>query len=158
MSQPAPHRGGATVGVLSDLTCIEAAAVRHLRQWFTSPETRLDMHDDVTSLLGPDLTGVAIEAFGQLCTLCVRHGRRPLVRHGMQCACLGADENCFANMIAAAADGQVDDTLLFASLIVRPSMARELLPLASQFGYLLRQMTTRLPPPAERRPVSTTLH
>jgi len=158
MNQSTPHRGGAAVGALSELTCIEATAVRHLRQWFTSPKTRLEMRDNLTSLLGPDLTDVAIEAFGQLCTLCVRHGRRPLVRHGMQCACLGADENCFANMIAAAADGQTEDTLLFASLIVHPSKARELLPLATQFGYLLRQMTTPMPPPAARHPTSTTLH
>lgn len=158
MSQHAAHRGGAAVGVLSDLTPIEATAVRHLRQWFDSPETRLDMRDGLNSLLGPELAETALETFGQICMLCVQHGRRPLIRHGMQCACLGADENCFANMIGAAADGRIDDTMLFASLIVRPSMARELLPLASEFGYLLRQMTTAMPPPVAHHPVSTTLH
>ncbi len=158
MSQPPSHRGGATVGVLSELPPIEATAVRHLRQWFDSPGTRLEMRDEVISHLGAELTDVALQTFGQLCMLCVQHGRRPLIRHGLQCACLGADENCFANMVAAAADGQVDDTMLFASLIVRPSMARELLPLASEFGFLLRQMTTAMPPPLPRRPASTTLH
>lgn len=158
MTQATPHRGAAAVGVLSELPAIEATAVRHLRQWFDSPETRLAMRDDIYNLLGPEMTEIALETFGQLCMLCVQHGRRPLIRHGMQCACLGADENCFANMIAAAAEGQVDDTMLFASLIVRPSMARELLPLASEFGFLLRQMTTIMPPPMARRPVSNTLH
>ena len=158
MSHQSSHRGGATVGVLSELPPIEATAVRHLRQWFDSPETRLEMRDDVISHLGPELTNVALQTFGQLCMLCVQHGRRPLIRHGVQCACLGADENCFANMIAAAADGQVDDTMLFVSLIVRPSMARALLPLASEFGFLLRQMTSAMPPPLPRRPDSTTLH
>ena len=158
MSHPSLRRGGATVGVLSELSPIEATAVRHLRQWFSSPETRLDMHDDVTSRLGPELSDIAIKTFGQLCMLCVEHGRRPLMRHGLKCDCIGADENCFANMIAAAADGQVDDTMLFASLIVRPSMARELLPLASEFGHLLRQMTTATPPPITGRPCSATLH
>ena len=158
MTQAAARRGGATVGVLSDLSPIEATAVRHLRQWFSSPETRLDMRDDVSDRLGPELCEIALETFGQLCKLCVEHGRRPLMRHGLTCDCLGADENCFANMIAAAADGQVDDTMLFASLIVRPSMARELLPLASEFGHLLRQMTTATPPPVQGRPCSATLH
>ncbi|AZV77401.1 hypothetical protein EBB79_05510 [Parasedimentitalea marina] len=158
MNQVTQARGGATVGVLSELTSVEATAVRHLRQWFTTPETRLEMRDDVTKALGPDLSDIAIETFGKLCMLCVQHGRRPLVRHGMTCSCLGADENCFANMIAAAADGQIEDTLMFASLIVRPSRARELLPLASQFGHLLRQMTTSVPPSAVQSPVLNTLH
>lgn len=158
MNQQTSLRGGATVGTLSELAPIETAAVRHLRQWFASPETRLEMRDDVTNLLGPELSEVALETFGQLCMLCVQYGRRPLIRHGIKCACLGADENCFANMIAAAADGQVDDTMLFASLIVRPAVARQLLPLASEFGYLLRQMTTATPPPPARQSISTTLH
>jgi len=158
MSHLSPPRGGAPVGVLSELDPIESTAVRHLRQWFASPESRLEMRDDVSCLLSPEMTDVALETFGLICMFCVQHSQRPLVHHSLKCTCLGADESCFSKMIGAAADGQVNDTMLFASLIVRPSMARELLPLVSEFGFLLRQMTATMPPPLAQRPAASTLH
>ena len=77
----------------------------------------------------------------RLCSLCAAYGRRPLIRHGLKCACLGADENCFAQMIAAASEGAREDAMMLASLIVRPDFAPALASLSEELGLTLRRMT-----------------
>jgi hypothetical protein len=156
--RPRPVRGGASVGLLTDLPPLEAGAVRYLRHWFGGAEARADLHQAFCAHLGEDLADCAFEAFGQLCDFCVTHGRRPLVRHGMSCSCLGADENCFANMLAAATMGEEEDAALLASLIVLPQQAQTLSSLAAQTGILLQHITPAQPPRRIYRPGSARLH
>ena len=155
--QPSP-RGGATVGVLSELPPLEAGAVVYLRCWFDGPESRNQLRRDFYDLLGVDYANAALDKFAQLCQLCAQHGRRPLVRHGLSCTCLGADENCFANFIACATEGEREDAMLLATLLVRPDMAPSLMGLATQFGLALKQMTANLSSELQSRPSSATLH
>ncbi len=156
--QAKPSRGGITVGTLSDLPPLEAGAVIYLRHWFSSAETRAQMRRDFEVNFGPGLAEAAFEAFGYLCNFCVTHGRRPLVRHGMSCNCLGADENCFANLLAAAADGHEEDTQILASLIVQPRKARELARLADDCSTFLQQITGAPPLARAAHPMTATLH
>ncbi|UWQ44656.1 hypothetical protein [Leisingera aquaemixtae] len=151
-------RGGVTVGTLSDLPPLEAGAVIYLRHWFSGAETREQMRRDFEVSFGPEMAEAAFEAFGSLCNFCAAHGRRPLVRHGMTCKCLGADENCFANLLASAAEGQDDDAHILASLIVTPHKAQELTRLASDCGLLMQQIMGVQPPPQPARPAAATLH
>ena len=151
-------RGGVTVGTLSDLPPLEAGAVIYLRHWFSGAETRAQMRRDFEVNFGPEAAEAAFEAFGSLCNFCAAHGRRPLVRHGMTCNCLGADENCFANLLASAAEGQDDDAHILASLIVTPRKASELTRLASDCGLLMQQIMGVQPPHLARRPLAATLH
>ena len=100
------RRGCAPVGYVAELDRIEAASVIYLRLWSESAETRSQVWNDLATGLGRDHARKAIQSFEQLCSLCVKHGRRPLMCHSVQCKCLGADESCFANFIATASEGE----------------------------------------------------
>ncbi|UYV39600.1 hypothetical protein N4R57_16605 [Rhodobacteraceae bacterium D3-12] len=139
-------RGGAPVGLLAELGPVEAYAVQCLRYWYSGPQERNRVSAELQDFLGADLGQQAVEALQQICELCARHGRRPLMRHQIACKCLGADEACFANFIAAAAEGAREDAMLLASLIVRPDFASSLAGLAQQLGIALRQIATRSEP------------
>lgn len=156
--KPPSRRGGATVGLLADLPPLEAGAVRFFRFWFSGAEARADLQDAFCQALGPGAAESAYESFGMLCDFCVTHGRRPLVRHGMTCSCLGADENCFANLVAAATQGDVADADLLASLIVAPHQAQTLSTLAAQSGLFLQHLTGGLPSRQPYRPATALLH
>ena len=156
---PSKNRGGATVGSINDLDAVAAASVIYLRMWCDGPENQHNVQNDFASTLGLDRGQQALESFSELCNLCARHGRRPLMRHAINCKCLGADEACFANFIATAADGARDDAMLIATLLVRPDVAPVIASLAMDFGLALKQMN--LAAPRALRPTQshqTTLH
>ncbi len=153
------HRGGAAVGRLSDLSPIEAGAVMYLRLWGDGPAGRADAASDFDIALGVDHGQAAMLTLDRLCSLCATHGRRQLVRHGLGCACLGADENCFAQMVGAAAEGAREDAMMMASLIVRPDFAPALASLSEDLGFALRRMTKSVPLPSTgHQTPSTVLH
>ncbi|WP_108859165.1 hypothetical protein [Ruegeria sp. Alg231-54] len=152
-------RGGAAVGRLSDLSPIEAGAVMYLRLWSESPEARSDAASDFEIALGLDQGRAAMMTLDRLCGLCAHRGRRPLVRHGLGCSCLGADENCFAQMIAAASEGAREDAMMMATLIVRPDFAPALASLSEEMGMVLRRMTASVPlPTTGHKTPSAVLH
>ena len=81
------------------------------------------------------------------------------MRHSIECRCLGGDEACFANFVATAAEGEREDALLMATLIVEPSVAQPLTTLATQVGLAFKQMQLSSPAGlAEERPRLVTLH
>jgi hypothetical protein len=141
-------RGGAPVGHLLELPEVEQGAVACLRLWCEGPETQARLWNDLAHALGSAHGGTALKALEQLLGLILRHGRRPLMRHGLDCRCVGGDECAFANLVAAAAEGEREDALLIASLLVRPGLAPEAVELAGQFGLALRRMHARGLPPA----------
>jgi len=151
-------RGGAPVGYISELEPVEAAAVLYLRLWNDGPEKQAQMWNDLACVLGPSEGKQALRAFEELCRLCVRHGRRPLMRHSLRCKCLGADESCFANFIGAASDGDREDAMLIATTIVRADLAPSLVGLAESFGLALKRMALKQQFPVPDRPLSKTLH
>lgn len=139
------HRGGAPVGFVTELGPIEAGAVLYLRLWCDGPDAQAQVWNDFASSLGPRRGRDALSAFECLRDVCVRHGRRPLMRHQVNCKCLGADESCFANFIGYATDGEREDALLIATTIVRPDIAPVAVECAQKFGLALRQMTKATP-------------
>ena len=140
MSSASERRGGTAVGMINDYDGIEAAAVIYLRMWFDGPQERRNMHEDLRQSLGAAKAGKAFQALGDLFSLCATHGRRPLMRHSSTCKCVGADEACFARFICAAAEGEREDAMLIATLIVRPDVAPIITALATDFGLALKQM------------------
>ncbi len=152
-------RGGAAVGRLADLEPVEAGAVMYLRMWSDGEGGRTDAASDFNIALGSEAGRVAMLTLDRLCSLCATYGRRPLIRHGLGCACLGADENCFAQMIAAASEGAREDAMMIASLIVRPDFAPALASLSEELGLTLRRMTAgfKMPTTGHQTP-STVLH
>ena len=155
MNAMVPHRGGAPVGYVTELGPVEAGAVFYLRLWCDGPDAQAQVWNDFATALGPEGGRKALKAFECLCELCVRHGRRPLMRHHVTCKCLGADESCFANFIGYASEGEREDALLIATTLVRPDMAPSLVGLAQDFGLALRRMAIKADH-SNKKP--TTLH
>lgn len=154
------HRGGAPVGFITELDSIEAASVIYLRLWCDGPDAQAQVWNDFASGLGPDQGRKACKSFEDLCALCARHGRRPLMRHSVHCKCLGADESCFANFIATAATGVREDAMLIATLLVRPDVAPLIAALAADVGLAFKRMRLSAPRhiAASSYQTSTTLH
>ena len=69
-----------------------------------------------------------------LLMLMVQMGRRPLMRHHTQCACLGGDESAFAQMVAAATAGDREDAMAFALTMLPPDIAYEAVQIAEYVG------------------------
>ncbi|MEM9433059.1 MAG: hypothetical protein AAGA12_03995 [Pseudomonadota bacterium] len=138
-----PHRGGAPVGYVTELGPVEAGAVLYLRLWCDGPDAQAQVWSDFATALGPEKGRKALKSFETLCDLCMRHGRRPLMRHHVNCKCLGGDESCFANFVGYASEGEREDALLIATTIVRPDMAPALVGAAQDFGLALRRMAIK---------------
>lgn len=155
MNAMAPHRGGAPVGYVTELGPVEAGAVLYLRLWCEGPDAQAQVWSDFATALGSEGGRKALKSFECLCDMCVRHGRRPLMRHHVTCKCLGADESCFANFIGYASEGAREDALLIATTIVSPDMAPALVGLAQDFGLALKRMAVKANHPITR---PTTLH
>lgn len=134
-------RGGAPVGQLADLGPVEAGAVLCLRLW----------QADGDSLAGT-LDPAALATLGSITRLWQDFGRRPMMRHGAACRCLGADEAWFAQLIASAAAGDHEDATMIASLMVRADVAPGLAALALDFSIALRRAL------AAARPAGQPLH
>lgn len=145
MTENTPHRGAAPVGLVAELDGIEAACVVYLRLWGDGPEAQARVWRDFITRLGTDQGKRALQSFDSLCSLCAQHGRRPLMRHSVQCKCLGADESCFANFVASAATGEREDAMMFATLLVRPDVAPMIASLAADFGLALKRMRMTAP-------------
>ena len=158
MSTPSPQRGGAPVGYVSELDPIEAGAVLYLRLWCDGAQAQKQIERDFSLALGADAGASAYDALTQLVEMCLRHGRRPLVRHGLACKCLGADECCFANVIGAACQGERDDAMLIASITLRPDAAPYVVGLAETVGLALRKMAIAAKPAHARHAQCQTLH
>ena len=132
----AQGRGGRSVGHLADLPPVEGEAIKCLRLWCDSEADR-GRADFMRQRGGKQ----AFEAMGNLCHLCLSHGRRPLMRHSVACPCVGADEACVAQMIASALQGEQDDAMMMACLLVRADMASTAVHLAESTGVALARMT-----------------
>lgn len=158
MTDAHPPRGGAPVGYLTELDSVEAASVLYLRLWSDGPDAQAQILNDFATALGADRGKRALQSFESLCSLCAQHGRRPLMRHSVRCKCIGADESCFANFVAAAATGNREDAMLIATLLVRPDVAPLIASLAADFGLALTQMRLAAPRDLTPQHHSQTLH
>lgn len=160
MSAEPSKRGAAPVGLVGELDAIEAATVVYLRLWNDSIEGQDQVRWDFAAMLGTDQGHRAARALEELCNLCTQHGRRPLLRHAVQCSCVGADESCFANFVAVAAEGEREDAMLIATLLVRPDVAPLVTALAMDVGLALKRMRLCAPRAAAQaaEPVARRLH
>lgn len=134
-------RGGAPVGYITNLDAVQTSAVIYLRLWCDGHEGQERTKNDFELALGVAQGSAAVHYLAQICELCIQHGRRPLMRHKVSCECHGADENCFANFIGCAVDGQNEDAMLIATLLVRPDFSPSLAGLAQHFGIALKRMS-----------------
>lgn len=131
-------RGAATVGQLHAIAPWEALLVCHLRLWCDSAEGRNDVRDAWGLAAAGHGGDAVLNAFDRLIQTMTTFSRRPLVRHGRDCECLGADEGIFVQIVSAASEGQLDDAAMVASLIAFPAQAERIAILAAQVGIGFR--------------------
>ena len=142
-------RGGAPVGMLAELPAVEMTAILLLRHWCDGPEARSRMVDDFTMVFGTRRADQELDGFATLMQIVLGGGSRPLMRHGVGCACFGGDESAFAQMMAAVAAGEREDALIFALALMTPTAAFAAIAAADPvargllaFARLLRQPVT----------------
>lgn len=158
MTQMPKDRGFTTVGLLDDLEPLEALAVRYLRMWCEAPDYQRKVWEDFSKALGASSGRNALKSFEALLDLCLRHARRPLMRHSVGCACLCADEACFATLLGYASEGQREDAFLMATALVRPDIAVALSALAEEVGLALKRIALKARDDVPERPRGLTLH
>ncbi|HBZ44017.1 MAG TPA: hypothetical protein DEO85_08185 [Maritimibacter sp.] len=148
----ADTRGGAAVARLEDMGAIEAGAVLCMRLWSEGPGSpdRAAFERDFGRFGGH----IALGATGAICTMCRDTGRRALLRHHLQCGCVGVDEACLAQLVAAALDGERNDAMMLATLMVRADYAPQLVDCAVRAGAALSRLAAT---PLDRR-VPSKLH
>ena len=132
------YRGGAPVGYLLELNQLEQNAILFLRYWSQRSMADNDLQNkfwsNITYDLGITKTRQAIDAFDEIFTLCVKYSRRPIMKHDLECKCIGGDESCFANIIGFAQVDELEDALLLASNLVAPKFAACLVTSARKFA------------------------
>lgn len=158
MSSAEPQRGGAPLGYLTELPAIEAGAILYLRLWAEGDESRTRIRQDFEATLGRDGGASVYEAFDTLCNLSLRHARRLLMRHSVNCKCFSGDESCFANFVGAAGEGAREDALMIAMAFVRLDFAPLLIGLAQEFAMALRTMAARAQTLRTGMPPAQTIH
>jgi hypothetical protein len=126
---PPEAAGGAAVGMLADLDPASRTAVLSLRLWCDRGGVAL------ADALGPEVA----EAFARFCAVCLTGARRPLVRHGGACPCLGADEAALAAFLRIAATGERGDAMMLGFAMLRPEAVPGAVAAAQQAGLMLRR-------------------
>jgi hypothetical protein len=136
--------GGAPVGHLDSLPALESLSVRALRRWCDGgPDA---VAEDLSDRLGTRGESAA-QAFDALCRHCLAGCRRPMMRHGGGCPCLGADEAAFARLVQTATEGEREDALMLACCMVRHDLAPSLVHLAQAAGLALAwALAVKAPP------------
>jgi hypothetical protein len=145
MTSAARSRGAVPVGVCTHLPPVEGGAVRALRLWFSGAEGRAEMAARFARRFGAEAGGAHLDRLGRFLETLAGSCRRPLMRHGIGCACLGADECVLATLLAAAGEGDRDEAMLLACVLVRADRAGALVAEAEALAPLLGCLA----PPAE---------
>ncbi len=146
--------GATVVNRLTALPAWEAELVLSMRFWLDGAEGREKVWNSFAQTFGAAEGRTQLRLFeGLLSSLC-NHARRPFVRHGRGCTCIGADEAVLLTLVREAAKGDIAEAAQIASLMV-PAAQAELIALKSvELGRAMQQMTHRSPadPTAKRKP------
>ncbi|MEL6313395.1 MAG: hypothetical protein AAFQ60_05010 [Pseudomonadota bacterium] len=132
--------GGASVAVLNQLNGWEANLILNLRLWCDSPNGKAQVWNDYARTFRSPLATHEMQAFETLIATLIEYAYRPLVRHDVNCACVGSDECVFLNLVKTASDGHLSDAALIATLIAGPTKAEAIAMLAGQVGEGARQI------------------
>lgn len=144
------ERGAAPVATLEALPGLEAWTVCALRLWSDGQAGRAALVEDSARRMG-DAAGERIAGlFGELAEMVLGHARRPLLRHSNACSCVGAEEAVFAHFLAAATQGEREDALMIACLIMRTDVAPLAVSLAQTVGLALLRAAAPEPSAAAR--------
>lgn len=134
MSAQPRSPGAAPVGRLADLPPLERKVIRCLRLWSAGPDGQAALGRELGAHYGPQAAARLQADLTDLLATTVRHARRPLLGHAIDCPCAGSDECVFARFVALAAEGAREEAVLIATLLVRADLALGLSALAEDIG------------------------
>jgi len=141
---PSPEsRGAAPIGHLHELPPLEMMVIVYLRMWCEGGPSRDQVRKDFILALGQTTGSIYSATFASFLLVLIHKSRRNIMRHQAMCQCFGGDESAIANMIAAAAAGDVQEALLLASHLVPSKTAKELMKPAEEIGLAFDLMLKR---------------
>lgn len=155
MSDTVGSSGRMAVGRLGDLAPWEAGLILCLRSWMDGPEGQACVWNAFARTFGGAAARGEMQRFESLLATLCDNARRPLVRHGGGCACIGADEAIFCTLVREAAAGDLTEAAAIASLLVRACHAELVAILAAQVGRTMQRMTWDLPSGPDTTPVTS---
>jgi len=148
MTAPSAQPGAAPVGRLSDLAPLERRIVRSLRLLGHGEVGRMAFRMDLAAGLGADAAEAVGGRLEELLVTLLRHARRPVACHDIACPCVGGDEYALARFVALAAEGDREDAVLLAAMLVRSDIVLCLAPLAEEVGLRVGRIPLAVVPPA----------
>ena len=151
MTDGSKSAGGSVVGRLGDAVPWEADLILAMRLWMDSPEGQAEVWNEFARCFGAEHGRAELRHFETLLTHLCTHARRPLVRHGLCCDCIGSDEAILQTLVREAVRGDLAEAALIASLILPACHAEPVALLAARVGQAMQRMARHLPP-LPRRP------
>ena len=125
---------------ISDLSDVEATAVRYFRLWFEGADSQKVIEQNFTISLGYMDGYRASRSFGALCDLLLKKGRRDLVKLSVSSDWVGVGEHCFSQLISSSIYSDRDDAMLISFFLVSPEVAPVLFDLAQASGLAIKRM------------------
>ncbi|KAA2313867.1 hypothetical protein DL237_10520 [Pseudooceanicola sediminis] len=151
-----PERGAEPVATIAALPFHEVLLIGALRARCDGPDEMAIFATELAALYGEGGAARLLDRLDEFLGLTLRHVRRPVMRHGQKCSCVGADEAVLAHLVTISTSGDREDAMLMACLLVRADVAPIVVSLAQTLGLEL----LRTAPVAPRFPAmpSETLH
>ena len=133
-------KGGSPVAIMSDLSWEEHLVIYYFRCCFEGSEALLEIHEEFRFYLGTEKANKTIGALQFLYNKLQNNGRRRLVSHDLNCKCVGADENCFAQLVTRSTYTDKKDSILIGLLLTDADLAPELVYAAEDFAVGVRAL------------------
>ena len=137
-------KGGSPVAIMSDLSWEEHLVIYYFRCCFEGSEALLEIHEEFRFYLGTEKANKTIGALQFLYNKLQNNGRRRLVSHDLNCKCVGADENCFAQLVTRSTYTDKKDSILIGVLLTDADLAPELVYAAEDFAVGVQALLKRI--------------
>lgn len=135
---PRPHSQPSN-GRLAGLAALDARLIRHLRHWAEGASGTAKVTADLADCLGPARAARIVQLWAELLDIFDRFGHRPLDILAPDADGVSADEAGFARLVALAAEGNREDAMFAALMMVRADLSPIVTSLATQVGLSVRQ-------------------
>ncbi|MFW2544825.1 hypothetical protein ACN2XU_19495 [Primorskyibacter sp. 2E107] len=145
MTGAAQTAGASVVGQLSDIAPWEAELILSMRLWMEGPEGQAEVWNGFARCFGAIEGRAEMRTFESLLTSLCTFARRPLVRHGLACRCIGSDEAILKTLVREATCRDLAEAAMIACLLVPARHAEPLAQMAAQVGRAMQRMATRVP-------------
>ena len=160
MTGEAHTKGASVVGRLTDIAPWEAELIMSVRFWMDGPEGQAEVWNGFARCFGANEERSEMRSFESLLSSLCTFARRPLVRHGLGCTCIGSDEAILQTLVREATRGDLAEATMIACLIVPARHAQPLALMAAQVGQAMQRMSQRTPsqPPTRTGSEDRMLH